>query len=279
MKFARPLPFRQAVTAAQARTLLPTNLRTREFEELVENGFAAVLERARFSAGVRKVEHLAVIDDGINDLVSGQTDIATQRLRVMQFVKSTGYMAEEGQRGGLLDLASRRRIDLQLSIGVQQAQGYGYWKQGQQEDILDAFPAQEFVRVEDREQPRTWAPRWNKARRDTVTEGATNADTGRMVALKNHPIWVALSRFGTPYEPFDFGSGMGTEDTLRSEAIALELLDRDTQIFPQDRPFNAGLQATPEVRSATLRQLLEATGLGRFDANGTFVYIPEEERK
>ncbi|MES2692659.1 MAG: hypothetical protein V4773_04240 [Verrucomicrobiota bacterium] len=279
MRFVRPFPFRQAVTAAQARTLLPTNLRTREFEELVENGFAGVLERARFSAGVRKVEHLAVIDDGINDLVAGTTDIATQRLRVMQFVRGTGYMAEEGQRGGLQDLAARRRIDLQLTVGVQQAQGYGWWKQGQQADILDAMPAQEFLRVEDREQPRqNWKQRWNKARAETVVDGATDSSAGRMIALKNHPIWPALSRFGTPYEPFDFGSGMGVEDTLRSEAIAFELIERDTQIFPQDRPFNQGLQATPEVRSLTLRQLLEATGLGRFDGKGVFVYTPEEER-
>ena len=275
MKFAKPLPFREAKTAAQARTLLPTNLRTREFEQMVEDGHAAVLERARFSAGVRKVEHLSVIDDGINNLTAGATDVATQRLAVKQFLRGTGYMAPEDKRGGLEDLASDQRINLQLTVGVQQAQGYGWWKQGQQPDLLDAFPAQEFIRVEAREQPRQdWPQRWNEARRKTVTDGATDSDSGVMVALKNHPIWAALSRFGTPYEPFDYNSGMGVEDKSRREAMALELIGRDTQIFPQDRPFNAGLQASPEVRSETLRTLLEGTGLGRFNRQGVFVATP-----
>jgi hypothetical protein len=31
----------------------------------------------------------------------------------------------------------------------------------------------------------------------------------RMIARKDSPIWEALSRFGTPYPPFDFNSGCG----------------------------------------------------------------------
>ncbi|MBI5768759.1 MAG: hypothetical protein HZA93_13255 [Verrucomicrobia bacterium] len=276
MKFPRPLPFRQAVTAAQARTLLPTNMRTAEFAQLVADGHAAVLERARFSAGVRSVQHLDVIDSGINDLVAGVTDLATQRLAVKNFLRGTGYMAPESERGTLTDLASDVRINLQLSVGVQQAQGYGWWKQGQQADILDAFPAQEFLRVEDRMVPRQdWPQRWNAARSATVTDGATDSSSGRMVALKNHPIWVALSRFGTPYEPFDYNSGMGVEDVARKDAMNLGLLGRDTQIFPQDRPFNEDLQATVDVRADRLRQLLQETGLGRFDRQGVFIYTRE----
>ncbi|MBI5689248.1 MAG: hypothetical protein HZC55_04065 [Verrucomicrobia bacterium] len=273
MKFPRALPFRQAVDAAQARTLLPTGLRTREFEQLVADGHAAVLERARFSAGVRSVQHLDVIDSGINDLVAGATDLATQRLAVKNFLRGTGYLAPEGERGGLQDLASDRRINLQLSIGVQQAQGYGWWKQGQQPDLLDAFPAREFVRVEAREVPRAdWPARWDAARAATLADGATASSSGRMVALVGHPLWAQLNRFGVEYEPFDFGSGMGVEDVARADAMELGIIGRDTQIFPQDRPFNAGLRASPEVRSGRLRQLLEETGLGRFDAQGVFIW-------
>ncbi|MBI5771914.1 MAG: hypothetical protein HZA93_29345 [Verrucomicrobia bacterium] len=272
MKYAKPLPFKEAATAAQARTLLPTAMRTAEFEQLVADGHAAVLERARFSAGVRKVEHLQVLDDGINDLVAGQTDLATARLAVKRFVRGTGYLAPAEERGTLTDLASDARTNLQLTMGVQQAQGYGWWKQGQQEDVLDAFPADAFVRVESRVKPREdWPERWNAARAATVTDGATDSSSGRMVALKNHPIWAKLSRFGTPYEPFDFGSGRGVEDVSRKDAMDLGLIGRDTQIFPQDRPFNEGLQAAPAVRSERLRALLESTGLGKFNADGVFV--------
>lgn len=275
MKFSRPLPFKTALDASQQKTLLPTTARTKEFAQIVADGRASVLERARFSAGVRKVSHLAVIDDGINDLVAGVTDLATQRLAVKKFVAGTGYMASDEKQGGLQDLASDRRINLQLQVGVQQAQGYGFWKQGQQDDLLWAFPAREFVRVESREQPRAdWPVRWNAARAATLADGATDSASGRMVALVNHPIWAELSVFGTPHEPFDFGSGMGQEDVARKEAVALGLLNEDTAIFPQDRPFNQDLQASPDVRSARLRALLEETGIGKFNDKGVFIANP-----
>lgn len=46
---------------------------------------------------------------------------------------------------------------------------------------------------------------------------------GRMVALKSAPVWTNLSRFGRPYPPFDYGSGMGMEDIGREEAVELGL--------------------------------------------------------
>ncbi|MFA5263062.1 MAG: hypothetical protein WC378_04500 [Opitutaceae bacterium] len=268
MIFARPMPFKEALKASQVRILMPTSFGTADLAKLD----ASVLERARFSARVRSAEHLAVIDDGINDLASGQIDLATARLRVKQYLRSTGYKAEEGTAGGLQDFSSDTRIDLQLLTNVQQAQGYGWWKQGQDPDLLDAFPAQEFLRVESRIKPRQdWPQRWDAARAATTTDGATESGSGRMVALKNHPIWVALSRFGTPYEPFDFNSGMGVEDVARADAMDLGIIERDTQIFPEDRPFNADLKASPEIRSERLRALLEQSGVGHFDDQGVFV--------
>lgn len=266
--FAAPMPFKDALDQAQAKTLLPTSLGTRDLQKLSVD----IRERARFSAKVRLVEHLSVIDDGVNDMAAGQLDLASARLRVKQFLVRTGYKAPEGKEGGLQDFSSDKRINLQLLTNVQQAQGYGWWKQGQAPDILDAYPAQEFLRVEARLNPRNdWKDRWDYARLTTSTRGATAGKSGRMVALKNHPIWVKLSRFGTPYEPFDFNSGMGVEDVSREDAMALGVIDRDTQIFPQERPFNGDLQATPEVRSEKLRSLLEQSGVGRFTRDGVFV--------
>lgn len=271
MIHSKPQSYKQAIQASQVRSLLPTSLRTAEFEQLVEAGYAGMLERARFSAGVRKVEHLDVIDSGINDLVAGVTDLATQRLAVKKFLRRTGYMAPADERGSLTDLASDRRIDLQLSVGLQQAQGYGFVAQSQDPAIADAFPAFEFVRVEAREHPRLdWPQRWNAARAATTADGATDADSGVMAALIGHPLWRRLNRFGAEYEPFDFGSGMGLESISRKRAIDLNLIERDTQIFPQTRDFNDALKASPEVRSERLHALLESTGLGRFDAAGVF---------
>ena len=48
-----------------------------------------------------------------------------------------------------------------------------------------------------------------------------------MIALKGDPIWAAISRFGTPWPPFDFGSGMGVEDIDWEEAVELGVLKKD----------------------------------------------------
>jgi hypothetical protein len=270
MKYSAPMPFKEALAQSQAKVLLPTSLGTRDLQKLSTD----IRERARFSARVRSAEHLQVLDDGINDLVAGQLDLATARLRVKQFLTRTGHLPPQGAEGGLKDFSSARRINLQLTVNVKQAQGYGWWKQGQDPDLLDAFPAQEFLRVEDREQPRDdWNDRWDTARAIAGAKGATHSGSGRLVALKNHRIWIELSRFRTPYEPFDFNSGMGVEDVDRADAVDLGLIERDTQLLPQERPFNADLQATPEVRSERLRSLLEASGVGRFNQDGVFIAV------
>lgn len=259
MILAKPLPYREALQYLQQKSLLPTTGRTAELERLG----AAITERSAFSAAVTKAEHLQRVQDAAGNLVSGQTDFASQRLALKQFLQAEGYMPSEEDRGTLRDLSSDARLEVQVMTPVQMAQGYGYWKQGQDPAVLDAFPAQEFLRVEAREVPRTdWQDRFKAAGGDVIN--------GRMVALKNDPVWTKLSRFGQPYEPFDFGSGMGTEDVSRAEAIDLGLIDRDTELLPQDRPFNQDLQAAPEVRDENLRSLLEATGLGSFDAAGVF---------
>lgn len=40
-----------------------------------------------------------------------------------------------------------------------------------------------------------------------------------MIALKSDRVWTNFSRFGRPYPPSDFGSGMGVEDIDRDEAF------------------------------------------------------------
>jgi len=68
---------------------------------------------------------------------------------------------------------------------LQQAQGYGHWAQGQDPAVLDQWPAQELIRVQETRVQRDWAARWASA-------GGTFFD-GRMIALKNDPIWRSSS--------------------------------------------------------------------------------------
>ena len=273
MNFAQAQPYAEARSAASLRALLPTSMRTAQIEELVASGHADVLARARFSAGVRSAQHLDAIESGIQDIVAGGSDLATQRLAVKQFVRSTGYLAPADERGSIVDLLSDQRIDLQLSMGVQQAQGYGYVAQASDPAIADAYPAFEFKRVESREHPREdWDARWDAARAATTAEGATDSARGVKAAVVGHPIWKALNRFGVDYEPFDYGSGMGLVSMPRRRAIELGIIDRDTRVVPNPPSFNGGLQTTPDIRSANLRSLLDRTGLGRYDDAGVFHY-------
>jgi hypothetical protein len=82
-----------------------------------------------------------------------------------------------------------------------------------------------------------------------------------MVALKTDPVWVALSRFGVPWPPFDFGSGMILRNVARAEALSLGLLKEDDVLEADPDPaFNAGLAASMQniskSVSAGLKNLL-----------------------
>lgn len=266
MTFRTPLPFREALDSRAVRTVLPTDLRTRLLAEIP----AQLRERAMFSAGVTNAEFLERASSAIDDLLSGRVDRATKRLELKKLLASLGYQPVRGEEDSLTDLSSDDRLNLILDQNVQMAQGYGHWKQGQDETVLDMWPAQELIRVRDSKVPRDWSARWAEAGGEffaSSAAGSLGTNTGplaggngggaRMIALKNDPIWTRLSRFGTPYPPFDFNSGMDVQDVDRAEAVALGLIDRDTVIFPQDRDFNQDLKASPEVRSSSLATALQ----------------------
>jgi hypothetical protein len=84
-----------------------------------------------------------------------------------------------------------------------------------------------------------------------------------MIALKNDPIWKAISRFGRPYPPFDFNSGMWIKPVNRATAIKAGLIDDKTEIKPQKRTLNQNLQASTKTMPPELVQRLSNTLEGR----------------
>ena len=48
-----------------------------------------------------------------------------------------------------------------------------------------------------------------------------------MVALLGDPVWTRISRFGLPYPPFDYGSGMAVRPVSRRECVRLGLIGDD----------------------------------------------------
>ena len=241
MQFTAPQPFDTALAALQAKRPLSTTLGTSELARIRTE----LRERALFSARTTFGEHLQEIRSQVAQTLSGEQDLATAKLRLKESLQRLGYQAAEGEQGTLTDLASDRRRDLIIRQNVAMVQGYGQHVQGQAPEFLDAWPAQELVRNLSRREPRDWASRW--------AEAGGRFFGSRMIALKSDPIWQKLSRFGTPYPPFDFGSGMGVEDVSRTEAVELGLISRDQVVPPDDTRLNDSLAATPQLTDADLR--------------------------
>ena len=115
--------------------------------------------------------------------------------------------------GKLTDITSSRRLGLIFDFQQERLSAQIFLAQGEDKDHRWAYPCLELVRVLPRENPRDWPERWREA-------GGTIRD-GRMVALRDDPIWRRISRFGSPVPPFDFNSGMGLEEVNRFDAEAL----------------------------------------------------------
>ncbi|HEY0966932.1 MAG TPA: hypothetical protein VGE76_16315 [Opitutaceae bacterium] len=266
-----PMPYEEALDAAEIRTLLPTTGRTADLRQLG----GAITRRAMFSATVTLASRLQAMADGVNAVLTGTGDQATAALALKQLLDREGYQPDPEKAGGLEDLSSLARRRLIIETNVATAQGYGWREQGMQPDVLDEYPAQELFRAfgpPDSSKRRNWAERWAEA------GGRFYGD--RMIALKTDPVWRRLGSMfddslGNDYPPFAFNSGMDVRDIGREEAEELGLIDPGTELFPQPLDLNAELKASPEVRDGWLRQAVEDTGLGRFDADGVFNFQPE----
>lgn len=259
--FSNPIQFAEALQARAVRsTLIPTSLTSQQLAELIS---PELLERGTFSAQVTSAAYLDEIDHIVGQIVSGELDEATGRLALKDKLAELDYTPAPGEEGSLTDFSSNLRTNLVIDQNVAFAYGYGDYMQGQDEAVLDQWPAQELYRAADAVHPRDWTSRWNAAADSTQT------DVAGFVALKNTPIWSAISRFGVPYPPFDYGSHMRVRDVDRDRAVSLGLIDADTQIQPATRDFNQDLKFSADIRSDALRQaLLDSNPLLEIDENG-----------
>lgn len=239
-------PFHEALGAMRGKRIMPTALSSAELSAMA----AEVRARALFSARTANAEYLQEVKDVLEGILNPHTetradgsqatvgmDIAEARLRLkdahdrIQF-----YQPEEGERGTIKDLRSDARLNLILRTNVDMAYNYGSFMQGMAEGAVDAFPGQELVRWEERQQHRDWADRWRGAG-GTVYAGSGLDGRGRLIARKDDPIWTAISAFGLPYPPFDFNSGVGVRDVSYEECIRLGVMEPGERV----EPFNPGM--------------------------------------
>ena len=133
---------------------------------------------------------------------------------------------------------ARANVIIDTNAGM--AAGYATAIQSNSYGARLAFPAQELVRIEERQVPRSWQNIWR-------SHGGKIYPGGRMIALKEDPIWSAISRFGNPYPPFDYNSGMGVDDVSYDEALKLGVLPSEHYQPPEESPiksFNDKVEAS-----------------------------------
>ena len=236
----------------------------------VQAGFR---DRAFFSATVDDARRLAVMREAVAKVAAGGLDESQARLAIREALEKTGYQRpDDVKEGSLQDLYSQRRLDLIIRTNVAEARGYVRYLEGTSEGALAAFPCQELVRTQNRKAPRNWPEIWKG-------HGGSLFGSGRMIALKTDPIWTAISRFGHPWPPFDFNSGMGLRDVGRREAIRYGVISADDPPPnpPKTPKFNDGLAAPlPKGESKPVQDFLQARlgsqvsvqkGMVHFNAN------------
>lgn len=227
--YPHPVDFREALESRVLKAILPTDLDSQMLKTLPR----AVRERAMFSAGVSNVDFLTRTAQAIDRILAGETNKGTERTALRELADSLG----------LEKLSKDGRLNLILDTQTRMGEGFGSWLEGQHPSVLDMWPAQEFYRAEDRKEPRDWPARWADAGGEFYP-GDSDYPEGRMIALKDDPIWVELSAFGLPYAPFDYNSGMDLKDVDHDEAVELGIIDDDYVPTPQNLAFNDGLEAS-----------------------------------
>ena len=238
-------------------------------------------ERAFFMAGVQEANILQLFRDAAAAVADGRMSPSEARVTVRRGLSSMGYSPQAAgvAPGSIHDLSSYRRIMLALETNFSMARG---WMQHLQYRTDPNVGGLELFRLFPRKVPRNWALRWAEAAEQVNWQGvATGAP---FIATLDSPIWCALSRFGTPYPPFDFNSGMSVRpvDNRRCRELGLEPTPRPEILPSLNEQVEASLQGLDaDIADDLLRSLgalvqRDGDTLKMTDLNGTKPYPLQE---
>lgn len=204
---------------------------------------AEVNESVFFSAKCSDGRLLSAMKEYISKAAKGESgyhrDDFIKRMR-----NALGLKPNEGGKM-MEDISSERR--LRLIYETQLGKLAGKTAYANALAVADVAPYQELRRVESRKEPRDWPSRWRDA--------GGSFYSGRMVAPLTDKIWTRISRFGLPYPPFDYNSGMGVRSLSATEGaelgIPLPKTDRtDTAKAALPRSVQSADELTPATATA-----------------------------
>jgi hypothetical protein len=277
-------PLKDAVDMLTRKVPVGSAMSSREWEALQ----AEIKLRAMFSA---RVENERLLEE-MRSRLQVRIELAKKDGRTMdrgvfieemrEELRKAGYKRGEARRGSVQDLKSSRRLGLIWDMNVAQAQGYARWKSAMTPEGLETEPCYELIRTMGRMEVRPWPVIWGQAGGEFYDGPGSNDDypnaPGRMIAKKTDPIWTRISRFGTPWPPFDWGSGMSLRGIDRDEADAFGITTPDEQLAPLDTPFNAETKASVKgIPEAGRKRILDALA-GDVEIVGDEIRIIPPER-
>lgn len=232
-------PLEEAIGKIRSKTPVASAMRTAQWADVP----IQIRNRAQFSAGVESARVMQDIQRKLEADLGWKPGVAKGREAFIRDVRAT--LEEEGYKtnpkGALTDISSNRRLGLIYDMQTRDARNFAKWKMDQDPDLLGAAPALELIRERQSKVPRPWAERFVRA-------GGTLYGQ-RMIAHKLSPVWQRLSRFGNPWPPFDFNSGMGVEDVTAAEAKKLGVETPDPDEAVTERAYNEGAEAEIEELS------------------------------
>ena len=237
----------------RGKSVLPTELRTREFARLP----LWIREQSFFMAGVMEAELAGAFQRAAQAVLDGKMGEAEATRIIREGLEKSGYRPEPGQEGTIKDLNSVHRQLINLRTNVALANGWASDAKQRQKSAL--YPAYELVRGRNANEPRLWIQKlWPEA----VVASGSAAKPDIMAALLDDPIWLHLSDFGVPYAPLKWGSGMAQVPVIKSRAREMGLLPPKGAVPPAKPPesLNSTLevaadQIPPDKRNEMLEKL------------------------
>ncbi len=267
MYLAQPRPFEDARQKLNQRIPVAVDLSSEQWSLAP----SAIKERAFWSARITDARFVQSMKDRLTDHINRttQTEInpdGTSRLafKVSGREDFIRQMLETGKDLGLGNLLAPSaelsmnavermkgvgpaRLGLVFDTAMRTARGYGAWKEGNKQEILDTYPASQFIRLHAVAVPRP----------------LHEEHEGEIHLKSDIKFWMEMNKreiggFGVPWEPFGYNSGMGTRDVPRSTCIQLGLLKPGEKIRNPEIDFNEHLEASAKSFDPDVLEALKA---------------------